>query len=194
MIRTLALLAALAAASPAFAQLIARPAPHVGRPAGVIQPPQLTIPGQGTPPNATLPPRVPPLFRPQFSNPFFGALGYGGYWPDYYDEPLVNNNVAPPTAPPTTIIINTVAAPPPPPPELRSRLALTVPFRSTVYLSGKEVDSNANPIILESPVLQEGQSYTFHVKVTWTEGQNVEERSRSVTVEAGEQKSLTYTR
>jgi hypothetical protein len=61
-----------------------------------------------------------------------------------------------------------------------------------VLLAGTEVDAAVRPLILESPVLREGQSYTFDVKVSWIEGSKTEERGRKVTVEAGENKSLTY--
>src|SRR3954452_17369234 len=73
MIRTLAALAvALAVGPDAFAQLIVRPPPAAPRPAGVIQPPTLSIPGQNTPPSTTSmqrlprqnPPPDPPLDAP----------------------------------------------------------------------------------------------------------------------------------
>jgi uncharacterized protein (TIGR03000 family) len=76
--------------------------------------------------------------------------------------------------------------------ERRAQLRLSIPQGSKVWLSGREVDANVAPIVLESPPLQEGQMYIFDVKVTWPDGAKTEERTRSVTVGAGQQTSLTY--
>ncbi|HEX3148540.1 MAG TPA: TIGR03000 domain-containing protein [Gemmataceae bacterium] len=188
MIRTLSALLALAIVPNALGQII-RPAP--GRPAGVIAPPALPIPGSLTPPGFT-PAR--PLPRPYLApNPYFNSWGFAPYWPAWYDsEPPASANLVP-------IPVPTLPAPmpvvPPPVPELRARLTLTVPNGATVWLAGKEVDANVTPLILESPVLQSGQSYTFNVKVTWrVSNKETEERARAVTVEAGESKSLAYFR
>ena len=128
--------------------------------------------------------------------PFYGAWGYTPYLPVWYDtDPLPYGNPAvsvtvPVITPPsqTTIVL------PSQPEELRARLALTVPMRAKVWMGDKEVDPNATPLVLESPPLRDGQSYTFNVKVAWPVGERTEERTRQVTVAAGEQKSLTYQR
>ena len=83
-------------------------------------------------------------------------------------------------------------APPPAPPEPRARLTLSVPPGARVWLAGKEIDAAASPVVLDSPALQEGQSYAFDVRVSWVEGRLTEERARVVSVEAGQSKSLTY--
>ena len=196
MIRTLVALAVLLAAVPgAFAQLIVRPPPAIPRPAGVIQPPALPIPGQPIPPGFTPPARLP--IQPAFANPFFNPFGFGvgypGYWPGYYEpETRVVNNIIPSPSP--IVYINQPSVTPPPAPELRSRLTLTVPFTARVWLGGKEVDANASPIVLESPVLERGQSYTFNVKVALPDGAKTDEQTRTVTVAAGDSKSLAILR
>ena len=81
--------------------------------------------------------------------------------------------------------------PTPQPADLKARLTLNVPAHAQVFLGGKEVDAAATPVILESPELREA-SATFDVKVTWKERDKVEERARKVTVDAGDNKSLTY--
>jgi uncharacterized protein (TIGR03000 family) len=131
------------------------------------------------------------VLRPHFvSSPFHNLWGYAPIWPVWYDNPpppptVVNNYIPVPTAPQP-------ALPPAPPPELRARLTLNVPIGARVWLAGNEMDAAATPVILESPVLSEEQSYTFDIKVTWIEGRTTEERTRQVTVPAGESKSLTY--
>jgi uncharacterized protein (TIGR03000 family) len=75
---------------------------------------------------------------------------------------------------------------------LPASLALNVPLGAKVWLGEKEVDANVVPLVLHSPALQDGQHYTFEVKVTWPENGKTEERKRSVTVAAGEETSLTY--
>jgi len=193
--RTLApLVFALGLCATLAAQPVTIRAGGVPRPAGVISPPLLGIPGSLTPPSPTTPPRPLPFAgRFRNNNQFVGGWGYSPYWPVWYDtDPapqLTPEAPAPVYTPPpqtTTIVLPT------PPAEIKARLSLTVPLRARVWMGDKEVDANAAPVILESPVLREDQSYTFHVKVTWPDGTKTEERTRSVTVGAGDEKSLTY--
>ena len=179
MIRILAILALLIPWNSATnAQTIVR----TGRPQGVVPPPQLPLPGS---PLQHLTFRTPPRV-PMAPSPLSSYWWYATAWPVWYDEPPIafNNAIQVPAA-----------APPLPaaPVELRARLTLNLPPRARVWLGGTEVDANASPVILDSPVLRDGQSYSFDIKVTWPEPGRTEERSRIVRVEAGEGKSLTYT-
>jgi len=200
MIRTLTPLAvalAVCATAAAAQPPVIRNGNTILQPQGVISAPSLPLSG-GTVspvPSPSTPP--PPLPRPyQVALPYYGPWGYSPYWPVWYDSdpvPVVNNIVPVPVpvyaAPSQTTIVL-----PATPTELRARLALTVPMQSRVTVGGKEVDAKAAPVMLESPPLQPGQSYTFDLRVTWPEGNKSEERTRSVTVGAGDQTSLTYNR
>jgi uncharacterized protein (TIGR03000 family) len=159
-------------------------------PAGVIPTPSLPFPGAPGAPSPTPPPRVLP--RPYLANSFYSPWGYSPYWPVWYDTdplPAATNPVVPT---PVYVIVPQAPAVPTPPVELRATLNLTVPMRSHVSVGDKEVDAKVSPLSLESPPLQPGQSYTFDVKVTWPNGDRTEERTRSVTVDAGDSKSLKY--
>jgi len=185
MIRSLAISALLfAACSQANAQLIIRTGP---RPAGVIQPPSLPLPGSPLQHLTIAPPR--PNLRPGVvRNPYYyNAWGFAPYYPWYDERPpasIVNNLILPAQQP--------APIAPPPPPELRARLTLNIPLGSKVWLADKEMDAAIAPLILESPILKDGQTYSFDVKITWLEGRTMEERKRVVVVDAGEMKSLTY--
>jgi uncharacterized protein (TIGR03000 family) len=188
---TAALALLLFVSAGAWAQLMVRP-PHPGpiRPAGVIQPPTLGFAGSLVPPSPTSPPR--PLPRPFLSpNPFIDYFPYAPVWPVWYDsEPIVTTNYIPLAVPePRPAPVSA----PPPPPDYKARLTLNVPPGAFVTIGGKEVDSAASPVLLESPELREGQRYSFDVKVTWKERDKMQERSRRVVVDAGDTKSLTYT-
>ena len=190
MIRILIALVAVLAPGEALAQLITRPPvrPSRPQPAGVIPAPVLPLAGSPTPPGFATARSHP---RPYLThNPYFGAWGYAPLWPVWYPEPpVVVNNIIPvpvPTLPPPT------PAAEPPAPELRARLSLTLPERAKVWMAGKEVDARATPVLLESPVLQPGQSYTFDLKLTWPGESRTEERERSVTVAAGDSKGLSF--
>jgi uncharacterized protein (TIGR03000 family) len=194
MIRTATPLAAvLAFCAAAAAQPVIHNSHGHSFPGGVIPTPSLPFPGAPGAPSPTTP--MPPRPRPYFgAMPYYGPWGYSPFWPVWYDTdlvpPVVNNTIVPvPVYVPAPVTTT-----PAPPPELRASLALTVPPRSHVWLGGKEVDANVSPLVLQSPVLQAGQSYTFDVKVTWPEGNKTEERTRTVSVEAGDQKSLAYMR
>lgn len=188
---TAALALLLIASAGAWAQLIARPSAGAFRPGGVIQPPALPIaPGSLTPPSPTPAPRVLP--RPFLApNPFNNLMGIAPYWPVWYDsEPVVTTNYIPypvptPAPPPVSA--------PPPPPDMKAKLVLNIPSNAEVWLADQQVDSGTQPLILESPELREGQRYAFNVKIKWKERDKMQERSRTVTVDAGESKSLTYT-
>jgi len=184
MIRSLAVFALIFAVCPqADAQIIIRTSP---RPAGVIQPPSLPLPGSPLQHMTVAPPRN--TLRPVVvANPYYNSWGFAPYYPWYEGRPqtTIVNNVTLPAPQPIPVA-------PPPPPELRARLTLNLPAGSKVWLAGKEMDAAIAPLILESPVLKEGQTYSFDVKVTWLEGRTTEERTRLVAVDAGEMKSLTY--
>jgi uncharacterized protein (TIGR03000 family) len=159
-----------------------------GRPAGVIQSPSLPLPGSPLQHMTVAPPKGRPYL---VANPYGNLRSYAPYWPVWYDQPpIVAHNVFPLPVPAPTPMSVIVA--PAVPVELRAKLTLHVPFGAKVFLAGKEVDAAAIPLILESPVLREGQAYAFDVKVTWLEGSTTEERARVVTIEGGQSKSLTY--
>lgn len=184
MIRSLAVSALLfAACSQANAQLIIRTLP---KPAGVIQGPSLPLPG--SPLQHMTFNSAPVNLRPAaIRNPYYNLWGFAPYYPWYdgQNPTTIVNNVVLPASP-------AVAVAPPPPPELRARLSLNIPLGSKVWLSGREMDAAVAPLILESPVLKDGQTYSFDVKITWLEGRTMEERNRVIVVNAGEMKSLTY--
>jgi uncharacterized protein (TIGR03000 family) len=197
MIRSLAAsAAALAICAAAHGQVFPRPHSHIPpQPAGVIRPVSLPITGSLTPPSPVSP--IAPLPRRQLNlipglSPWAGGFSYGGLWPLYYDDPYYQPAMTAPAPAPVTNVTNITIAAPTPPPELRARLNLNVPPNAKVLLDGKEVDTAALPVVLESPVLKEGQRYTFDVKVSWREGDKTEERARTVVVDAGESKTLTY--
>jgi uncharacterized protein (TIGR03000 family) len=188
--------AALVLCATADAQFVRHRAP--AQPAGVIRPVSLPITGSLTPPSPIAPipptPRAPLSLVPGF-NPGFG-FGFGGLWPLYYDDPFYQQPLVPAaaTAPASNVtnVTNVNYIVPPPPPELRAKLTLNIPPNAKVLLAGKEVDTAALPVVLESPVLREGQRYVFDVKVSWREGDKTEERARTVSVDAGDSKSMTY--
>ena len=190
MIRTLAPLGALLLLGlPAEAQVVrgGRPA-SVPRPAGVPAP--ILMP-TANPASA----RPAPPMRPYRTAgyPRYGLVGFGGYYDypyypydDDYDRPstVVNNYVT--VAPPPVTVT------PAPPPELKARLTLDIPTNAKVWLAGQPVDAAALPVVLESPALRPGQTYTFDVKIAWREGDKTEERTRTMTVDAGSGATVTY--
>lgn len=182
MIRSLAILTLFAACSQADAQFIIQTVPRPG----VIQAPVLPLPGSPLQHSVVRPPQ--PRFKSAvLAHPYYNLWGYAGYLPWYEPTPattVVNNIYLP--VPESAIIV------PPPAAELRARLTLNIPPGSRVWLAGKEVDAAVAPLILESPVLREGQTYSFEVRVTWIEGRSTEERKRTVVVDAGDNKSLTH--
>ena len=199
MIRATAALAlVLVVSTGAWAQLIVRPPAARPQPAGVIRGPSLPFAGApGAPsPFGRVVPRTQPFIVP---NPFFNNLGIVPYWPMYYgydayDAPPA---IGAPLARPETNVVPAQATTTPPPAtevvaDLRARLTLNVPNAAQVWLAGQPVDAATVPLILESPVLEPGQSYVFQVKVAWKEGRKDQERERSVRVDAGDSKSLTY--
>jgi uncharacterized protein (TIGR03000 family) len=200
---TAALALVLVVSAGAWAQRIARAHPHMSRPAGIIQAPSLPIgPGSLTPPSPVAPPRVLP--RPFLvPNQFNSLNGFGGgYLPAYYGiDPLAYTDYPPEYVPPPLPVTVPMPRPAPvsdplPPPtqpaDLKARLTLNVPTNAQVFLAGKEVDAAATPVILESPELREGQRYSFDLKVVWKERDQTQERKRVVAVDAGDNKSLTY--
>ena len=177
MFRIAASLTLLIYADPsALAQTIVRS----GQPVGVISPPALPLPGSPLP-QVTFrsPARVPSA-----ASRIAGCWWYSSGWPDWYDAPPIAFSNASP--------FPGVATLPQAPIELRARLTLNLPTNARVWLAGTEMEAAATPVILESPVLRDGQAYSFDVKVAWRELGHMEERARVVRVDAGESKSLTY--
>jgi len=204
----LAVVFALCATAAADTVIIRNGSPP--RPAGVISPPQLPTHGVPGSPSPTTPPTTLPrparVAPPIYYGGYYGAYGYSPYWPVWYDTDPAGYAGAPYpgygmggyaapaaySAPVVNVPVQNTIVLPTPAPDLKARLTLNIPMRSRVWLGGKEVDAKASPLVLESPPLQEGQSYTFDVKIAWPEGDKTEERARSVIVGAGDQTSLTY--
>jgi uncharacterized protein (TIGR03000 family) len=190
---TAALALTLVVCTGAWAQLIIRPPPPgPPQPQGVIQPVSLPIPGSLTPPSPVQPNR--PLPMPYyFPYTYYDPWGYGAYWPTWYDynSPLYAANYTSYVQVPVPAQAAPVSAPQPPP-DTRARLTLNVPPNAEVWVGGTKVDAAATPIILQSPELREGQRYSFDLKVTWKERDKKQERTRTVVVDGGDNKSLTY--
>jgi uncharacterized protein (TIGR03000 family) len=191
MIRTSAALAlVLALTASAWAQLIVRPPPDRPQPAGVIQPPVVPFVGSNATPSPV--PAIRPAPRPYLiANPFYDLWGYAPLWPAYYDMPPPAGPAYIPLPVRTEVTVVT-AAPAAAPAPLRARLTLNIPNNAEVWVGGQSVNVAATPVVIESPNLEPGQRYNFDLRVAWKEPSGVQERKRTVTVDAGQSTSLTY--
>lgn len=170
------------------AQFIIRTPGPVGggfRP-NIIPQPMMPIPGISSPP------RLNALPSTGYLN--IQPLGiYSGIWPFYptWNPPtntqnIINNNYFSAPVPANPVL------PPPEKIETKARVILFVPRSAEVIVNGQKQDTRSRPIVVESPDLREGQRHTFDLKITWKEGDLTEERTRQITVERGDEKSLIY--
>jgi uncharacterized protein (TIGR03000 family) len=150
-----------------------------------------------------------PFFFSSFNRPWFPTIGfYGGlspwYYPDYnyleYSAPVQPTvvQILPEYVDPTVTVTRSAAipwygfAPAAPENPTRAKLTLNVPESAEVWINGTKTDLTGAQRVFESPDLGSGKNHTFDTRVVWSEdGKKVEEQ-RSLTLQAGESKSLTY--
>ena len=159
-----------------------RPPTVTSQPAGVFIPPALPVTVGGSMRTNS------PLLVPQM--PFAYWAWYPVYYPPTTSSVVINNYV--PSPPSFPAQVSKPLELPEKPAEMRAKLTLNLPVGAEVWSQGMKVDASTRPLILESPLLQPNQSYTFLLKVSWREGDLLEERVRAVKVEAGDSKSLSY--
>ncbi|MFM8272588.1 MAG: hypothetical protein ACKODX_09670 [Gemmata sp.] len=113
----------------------------------------------------------------QTYSPLGCGLGYafGGYLPYGY-APLAPPPQAPAPGPrrePTVVLAN----------EFPATLVLQFPAAADVWLNGQAVKGRAaDERTLTSPVLKQGQRFTFEVKARWTRGGKTYESEQAVTL------------
>ncbi|MBN9121624.1 MAG: TIGR03000 domain-containing protein [Planctomycetes bacterium] len=156
--------------------------------------PTLTSPNQ---PGLVLVPMLAPWGYPSYPAFGFGLGGGGGFGYPFggFGYPSVGY---PPVGYPPVGVAQSVE---PQPPDQTTTIALAKEFPATltvqfpgtaeVWLDGKKVEGTASEErVLKSPVLKEGEKYTFAVKGRWTTGGKTYEAKRSVTLSAGDRSRL----
>jgi uncharacterized protein (TIGR03000 family) len=124
----------------------------------------------------------------------FGGYSYYPYYPTYgYSQPnvIVNNNYI---FPEPYIPSRTLMELPPLPNSHpnTARLTLAIPRGADVFVDGKKFEVAEAERTFESPDLKPGESFTFDVRVSWTENGKTVEEKRTLHVKAGEHQSLQY--
>jgi uncharacterized protein (TIGR03000 family) len=150
-----------------------------------------------------------PFFFSSFNRPWFPTIGFYGslypwYYPDYsyFDysaqvQPTVLQ-ILPEYVDPTITVARSSAipwngfAPATPENPTRAKLTLNVPESAEVWINGEKTKLTGAQRIFESPELTPGKNHTFDTRVVWSEGDKRVEEQRSLTLQAGESKSLTY--
>jgi uncharacterized protein (TIGR03000 family) len=186
-------LAASAAAQPGNLPLSpgVRPASPYGpgMPAGIG--PATTAPGQ---PGVIYFPAIAPWgwatgWGYQTYSPFGGGFNYafGGYLPYGYGYaplapvPQQTVTVEEPRREPTIVLAN----------EFPATLVLQFPAAAEVWMNGEAVKGRAaDERTLTSPVLKQGQKFTFEVKARWTRGGKTYESEQTVTLGPGDRSRL----
>jgi uncharacterized protein (TIGR03000 family) len=145
------------------------------------------------------PPVSPILGRYRTFGGFGGGYGWGGYggygYGGYGGSPIQINNTSyylDPIEPalPSRSLVEVPPAPNDHP--TTARLTLTVPQGAEVFLQGKKAALGGTSHTFESPELKPGETYTFDVRVTWTENGKPVEEKRTLTMHAGDLQSLQY--
>jgi uncharacterized protein (TIGR03000 family) len=74
----------------------------------------------------------------------------------------------------------------------KARLTVWVPTDADVWLQGKKMDVSGRERKFTTPVLGQGQSYNYEVRVAWTENGKPVEFVRKLSVMSGDDKSLAF--
>ncbi|AMV23042.1 hypothetical protein VT84_01430 [Gemmata sp. SH-PL17] len=135
-------------------------------------------------------------FSPYGRNNLFGYGGYGygygyggydyggyGYGPVYdYAPVVVEVPVLPPSPPQRRVVLAN---------EFPATLALQFPAAAEVWLNGEKVEGEASEErVLTSPILKQGEQYTFDVKARWAVNGKTYENIRTVTLGSGDRSRL----
>jgi uncharacterized protein (TIGR03000 family) len=74
----------------------------------------------------------------------------------------------------------------------KARLTLWVPADAEVWIQGQKMDVSGSERHFTSPVLGQGQGYTYEIRTAWTENGKPVEFTRKVAVKSGDEKSVAF--
>jgi uncharacterized protein (TIGR03000 family) len=74
----------------------------------------------------------------------------------------------------------------------KARLILNVPENAEVSINGEKANLTGTRRVFESPDLTPGQQQNYDIRVVWKENGKTVDESRTLSLSAGESKSLTY--
>jgi uncharacterized protein (TIGR03000 family) len=120
----------------------------------------------------------------QTYNPWVGfGYSFGGILPAYPTVPMpqVTTTPEPRQSDPVVVLAR----------EYPATLTVQLPTAAQVWLDGKKVsDTTSEEHVLTSPILKQGDQYTFLVKARWTSKGKTYETKRAVTLGPGDRSRL----
>ena len=75
-----------------------------------------------------------------------------------------------------------------------AEIAMRVPDGARIWFDGEETTQTGTSRKFVSPPLDPGREYTYEVRVQWKEGEDMVERTRRLTVQAGDHIGLEFSR
>ena len=73
-------------------------------------------------------------------------------------------------------------------------ISIRVPDGARIWFDGDETTQTGNRRMFVSPPLDPGREYTYEVRVRWMDGEDTVERTRRLTVQAGDHIGLEFSR
>jgi uncharacterized protein (TIGR03000 family) len=133
-----------------------------------------------------------PWFFGGWYNPWWygGAYAYGDYWPgysSYYEGSPVYPYVEE-VPPPESYTDQSIQSAD----ENAAMIAVRVPANAELWFDGQKTSQSGQVRQFETPSLDPAQEYAYEIRARWTEnGRNVE-RSRTVSVRAGDRLGVNF--
>jgi len=124
-------------------------------------------------------------YSPSYSygNYYYPSEDYSTYYPNYYSGDTYS------AAPQTNTYqsfypANTTQN------DNRAYIRVQVPENAEVFFDGAKTQQRGSDRLFMTPALQSGSSYTYELKARWNENGQPVERTRTVRVQAGEEKAV----
>jgi uncharacterized protein (TIGR03000 family) len=69
---------------------------------------------------------------------------------------------------------------------------MQVPSEARIWFSGEETSQTGTERVFQSPLLESGRDFVYKLRIQWREGQKLIERTRDLTIRAGDHLTLSY--
>lgn len=123
---------------------------------------------------------------------YYGYPGYSYSYPSYYSYPSTYSSDVVTYGTPASTEIRSFYPPDPVAPTNQARVHVRCPAGAELWFDGTATEQRGNDRMFSTPTLEQGKNYTYEVKARWMDNGKPVERTKVVSVRAGQTTDVDF--